>query len=252
MRLRDKVCLVTGGGSGIGEATCRLFAREGARLVIADKNADGAAATAKSCESAEPPVVAEADVASAADSKKMIDAALDRFGRLDVLVNNAGYGIPGSVVDTDQAAWEALMAVNVTGVFLACKNAIPIMAAQGGGVIVNVASVVASIGIANRAAYCASKGAVAALTRAMAIDHVDQKIRVNAIAPGTIRSPYFDAIEASSANPADALAALENRQLLKRMGAPEEVASGILYLASDDASFCTGTILTVDGGMTAY
>ena len=252
MRLRDKVCLVTGGGSGIGQATCRLFAREGALMVIADKNAAAAAETAASCEGVEPPVAVEADVASAADSKKMIDAAVDRFGRLDVLVNNAGYGIPGSVVDTDETAWNALMAVNVTGVFLACQNAIPIMAAQGGGAIVNVASVVASIGIANRAAYCASKGAVAALTRAMAIDHVDQKIRVNAIAPGTIMSPYFDAIKASSANPADALAALENRQLMKRMGAPEEIASGILYLASDDASFCTGTILTVDGGMTAY
>lgn len=252
MRLRGKVCLVTGGGSGIGRATCRLFAQEGARLVIADKDAAAAAETAASCESPEPPVVVDADVALAADSKRMIDAAVERFDRLDVLVNNAGYGIPGSVVDTDEAAWNALMAVNVTGVFLASKHAIPVMAAQGGGAIVNVASVVASIGIANRAAYCASKGAVAALTRAMAIDHVAQKIRVNAIAPGTIESRYFDAIRAQSENPADALAALENRQLMRRMGSPEEIASGILYLASDEASFCTGTILTVDGGMTAY
>lgn len=252
MRLTDKVCLVTGGGSGIGRATCQLFAAEGARLVIADRNKAAAEVTAALCEGPDgTPLVVEADVARAADSKAMIEAAIDRFGRLDVLVNNAGYGIPGTVVETDEADWNALMAVNVTGVFLACKHAIPIMARQGGGVIVNVASVVASVGIANRAAYCASKGAVAALTRAMALDHVGDSIRVNAIAPGTIRSPYFDAILAKSPNAAEVLAGLESRQAMKRLGEPAEIASGILYLASDDSSFCTGTILTVDGGMTA-
>jgi meso-butanediol dehydrogenase / (S,S)-butanediol dehydrogenase / diacetyl reductase len=253
MRLNDKVCLVTGGGSGIGRATCQIFAAEGARLVIADRNKAAAEVTAALCEGPNgAPLVVEADVAQAADSKAMIEAAIDRFGRLDVLVNNAGYGIPGTVVETEEDDWNALMAVNVTGVFLACKNAIPVMAGQGGGVIVNVASVVASVGITNRAAYCASKGAVAALTRAMAIDHVGEKIRVNAIAPGTIRSPYFDEILAKSPNPAEVLAGLENRQAMKRLGEPHEIASGILYLASEDSSFCTGTILTVDGGMTAY
>jgi NAD(P)-dependent dehydrogenase (short-subunit alcohol dehydrogenase family) len=252
MRLKNKVCLVTGGGSGIGRATCELFAREGARLVIADKNEEEAAATARRCDGpGGTPVVLRADVARSADSQAMITKAMDSFGRLDVLVNNAGYGIPGSVVETDEADWDALMAVNVTGVFLACKNAIPVMARQGGGVIVNVASVVAAVGITNRAAYCASKGAVAALTRAMALDHVGQKIRVNAIAPGTIRSPYFDDILAKSPNAAEVLAGLENRQAMKRLGEPAEIAAGILYLASDEASFCTGTILTVDGGMTA-
>lgn len=252
MRLNDKVCLVTGGGSGIGRATCLLFAAEGARLVIADRNKAAAEVTAALCEGSRgAPVVVEADVAKAADSKAMIQAAIDRFDRLDVLVNNAGYGIPGSVVETEEDDWNALMAVNVTGVFLACKHAIPKMARQGGGVIVNVASVVASVGITNRAAYCASKGAVAALTRAMALDHVAEKIRVNAIAPGTIRSPYFDEILAKSSNSAEVLTGLENRQAMKRLGEPAEIASGILYLACDDSSFCTGTILTVDGGMTA-
>lgn len=253
MRLNDKVCLVTGGGSGIGRATCQLFSAEGARLVIADRNKAAAEVTAALCEGASgAPLVVEADVAKAADAKAMIQAAVDRFGRLDVLVNNAGYGIPGTVVETEEDDWNALMAVNVTGVFLACKHAIPVMAGQGGGVIVNVASVVAAVGITNRAAYCASKGAVAALTRAMAIDHVAEKIRVNAISPGTIRSPYFDDILAKSPNAAEVLAGLENRQAMKRLGEPAEIASGILYLASDDSSFCTGTILTVDGGMTAY
>ncbi len=250
MRLKDKVCLVTGGGSGIGRATCELFAREGARLAIADKDAASAKATAEACGGGMH-LALQADVAKAVDSKAMIDAAVARFGRLDVLVNNAGYGIPGTVVETSEADWNALMAVNVTGVFLACHNAIPVMAGQGGGAIVNVASVVSSIGIPNRAAYCASKGAVASLTRAMALDHVADRIRVNAVAPGTIRSPYFDALLAKAEDPEGLLAHLEGRQPYKRMGTPAEIASGILYLACDESSFCTGTILTIDGGMTA-
>lgn len=251
-RLKDKVCLVTGGGSGIGRATCSLFAAEGARLAIADKNGTAARETAARCHGSEEPLVVEADVSKAAPVSDMISRTIAHFGRLDVLVNNAGYGIAGTVVETEEDDWNALMAVNVTGVFLGCKYAIPVMAKQGGGTIVNVASVVASVGITNRAAYCASKGAVAALTRAMAIDHVGQNIRVNAIAPGTIRTPYFDEILAKSDDAAEVLSALENRQAMKRLGDPHEIATGLLYLASDESSFCTGTILTVDGGMTAY
>jgi NAD(P)-dependent dehydrogenase (short-subunit alcohol dehydrogenase family) len=181
----------------------------------------------------------------------MIAATVERFRRLDVLVNNAGYGIPGSVVETDEAAWDALMAVNVRGVFLCSKYAIPVMKTNGGGVIVNTASVVAAIGIGNRAAYCASKGAVAALTRAIAIDHVGDGIRCNAIAPGTIDTPYFDDILRKSPDPGATRKALAARQLLGRLGTPEEIAAGILFLASDESRFATGTILTLDGGMTA-
>jgi NAD(P)-dependent dehydrogenase (short-subunit alcohol dehydrogenase family) len=252
MRLKDKVCLVTGGGSGIGRATCELFAREGARLAIVDRDEASAAATAEACAGpGEAPLVLRADVAKSADSRGMIEATVTHFGRLDVLVNNAGYGILGTVVETSEEDWNALMAVNVTGVFLACRNAIPLMAGQGGGAIVNVASVVSSIGIPNRAAYCASKGAVASLTRAMALDHVADGIRVNAVAPGTIRSAYFDALLAKADDPEGLLAHLEGRQPFKRMGTPAEIATGILYLACDESSFCTGTILTIDGGMTA-
>ena len=171
--------------------------------------------------------------------------------RLDVLVNNAGYGITGSVVETDAAAWDALMAVNVRGVFLCSKYAIPAMKRSGGGTIVNTASVVAAVGIANRAAYCASKGAVAALTRAIAIDHVGDGIRCNAVAPGTIDTPYFDEILDNSADPDAVRKALAARQLLGRLGTPEEIAAGILFLAGDESRFATGTILTLDGGMTA-
>jgi NAD(P)-dependent dehydrogenase (short-subunit alcohol dehydrogenase family) len=143
------------------------------------------------------------------------------------------------------------MAVNVNGVFFGCKYAIPAMRAAGGGSIVNTASVVAAVGIRDRAAYCASKGAVAALTRAMALDHVGDKIRINAIAPGTIDSPYFQDMFAKSPRAAELRRELESRQAMNRLGQPEEIANGMLFLASDEASFMTGAVLTVDGGMTA-
>src|SRR5262245_45912948 len=252
MRLKDKVCLITGGGSGIGRATALLFAEEGARLAVADKRAASAQAVAAECTGKGAPAIAVvADVARSADVKRMIEATVARFNRLDVLVNNAGYGITGSVVETDEAAGDALMAVNVRGVFLCSKYAIPVMKENGGGVIVNTASVVAAVGIADRAAYCASKGAVAALTRAIAVDHVGDGIRCNAIAPGTIDTPYFDEILQNSADPAATRKALAARQLLGRLGTPEEIATGILFLASDESRFATGTILTLDGGMTA-
>src|SRR5438876_107046 len=192
-----------------------------------------------------------AEVALAGDVERMIAATVARFHRLDILVNNAGYGIAGTVVETPQEAWDALMATNVRGVFLCSKYAIPVMQRTGGGTIVNTASVVAAVGIANRAAYCASKGAVASLTRAIAIDHVGDGIRCNAIAPGTIDTPYFDEILKKSTDPEATRKALAARQLLGRLGTAEEIAAGILFLASDESRFATGTILTLDGGMTA-
>ena len=157
MRLKDKVCIITGGGSGIGRATALLFADEGARLVIADKCAASAQAVTAECAARVAQAIAvEANVASPDDVKRMSATTVQRFDRLDVLVNNAGYGIAGTVLETDEEAWDALMAVNVRGVFLCSKHAIPVMKANGGGTIVNTASVVAAVGIANRAAYCAS------------------------------------------------------------------------------------------------
>jgi NAD(P)-dependent dehydrogenase (short-subunit alcohol dehydrogenase family) len=251
-RLEGKACIITGGGSGIGRATCLLFAEEGARIAVADKRGDAAEAVAAECRARGAEAIAVAgDVSKDADARRMVEETVQRFGRLDVLVNNAGYGFAGTVTDTDEEAFDALMAVNVRGVFLCAKHAIPAMAANGGGAIVNTASVVASIGIRNRAAYCASKGAVAALTRAIAIDHVAEGIRCNAVAPGTIDTPYFDEILRKSPAAADTRKALEARQLLGRLGTPEEIAAGILFLASDESRFATGSILTIDGGMTA-
>jgi meso-butanediol dehydrogenase/(S,S)-butanediol dehydrogenase/diacetyl reductase len=252
MRLQDKVCVVTGGGSGIGAATCALFAREGAKLVVADMNLDAAQAVADAAKAAGGQAVAFAvDVSNSEAVHKLIDFALAQFGRLDVLVNNAGFGFAGTVVDTDEADWDRLMAVNLKGVFLGCKHAIPVMQRQGGGAIVNTASVVSTVGVRDRAAYCASKGGVASLTRAMALDHVDAGIRVNAVAPGTIDSPYFDQMLAKTEDPVAFKKGIAERQAMGRLGKPEEIAGAILYLASDEASFVTGSLLTVDGGMTA-
>jgi NAD(P)-dependent dehydrogenase (short-subunit alcohol dehydrogenase family) len=252
MRLKGKVSIVTGGGSGIGRATCQLFAREGALLVVADKNKAAAEAVREECYSfgAEARAIV-VDVSRGADVARMVADTVEAFGRLDVLVNNAGYGITGGVVETDEQAWDDLMAVNVRGVFLCAKHAIPAMKANGGGVIVNTASTVASVGIANRAAYCASKGAVAALTRAIAIDHVKDNIRCNAIAPGTIETPYLNAILSKAPDAAAVRRDLEQRQLMGRLGTPDEIAAGIVFLASEESRFATGSILTLDGGWTA-
>jgi meso-butanediol dehydrogenase/(S,S)-butanediol dehydrogenase/diacetyl reductase len=252
MRLKDKVCIVTGGGSGIGKATALLFAQEGAHVVVADRRGDAAQAVAAACASGNRKALAlEVDVSRGDDVKRMIDETVKAFGRLDVLVNNAGYGTFGTVVDIDEAEWDALMAVNVRGVFLCCKHAITAMKRTGGGTIVNVASVVAAIGIRNRAAYVASKGAVAALTRAISLDHVAEGIRCNAVAPGTIDTPYYDDVMARAPDKAAFRKGLEARQPVGRLGTPEEIAAGILFLASDESRFAHGTILTIDGGFTA-
>ena len=252
MKLKNKISIVTGGGSGIGRETCQLFAQEGACVIVADRDMSSAKRVAEDILKAGGKAEAFAvDVTKSDDIKSMIDHAVSGHGRLDILVNNAGYGIAGTVVDTSEEDWNALMAVNVNGVYLGCKYAIPVMEKQGGGVIVNTASTVARVGITNRAAYVASKGAVGALTRAMALDHVGSNIRINAVGPGTIESPYFDEIFARAADPVALRKGLEARQPMNRLGKPIEIAKAILFLASDDASFCTGTTLFADGGWTA-
>lgn len=251
MKLAGRIAIITGGGSGIGHAACKLFAQEGATVIVADRNRAAAESVVQEIifagGKAEP---IEVDVAKEAEVKAMVEKTVAAHGRIDILVNNAGYGIAGTVVSTSEADWDALMAVNVKGVFLGCKHVIPVMAKQGGGAIVSTASAAANIGIHDRAAYVASKGAVAALTRAMAIDHVEDGIRINAVAPGTIESPYFTRI-LSGPDGAELRRGLEERQAMERLGQPVEIAQAMLWLASDDASFCTGTVMVVDGGWTA-
>jgi meso-butanediol dehydrogenase / (S,S)-butanediol dehydrogenase / diacetyl reductase len=249
MRLKNKIALITGGASGIGRATAKLFAAEGATVVIADKNAAAVQAVAE--EIGGKTLAVTADVSKSADVQAMIAVTIAKHGRLDILFNNAGYGITGSVVETSEEDWDALMSVNLRGVFLGCKYAIPHMIKQGGGAIVSTASTTSVAGIKDRAAYVTSKGAVAAMTRAMALDHVHQNIRINCVAPGTVESPYFDKILAASPDPKSARHALEVRQPMMRLGQPEEIAKAVLFLASDEASFCTGSTLFADGGWTA-
>jgi NAD(P)-dependent dehydrogenase (short-subunit alcohol dehydrogenase family) len=250
MRLRDKVAIITGSAAGIGEAAAEIFVREGAKVLLADRNGEGAERLAQKLG---PQAAAfQVDVSSSTEVKRMVEAAIERFGRLDILANNAGYGIPGTVVNTDEADWDALMAVNLKGVFLCCKHAIPVMAAQGGGTIVNTASNVATVGIFDRAAYVASKGGVAALTKAMALDHANENIRVNCVAPGVTWSSYFEKMVAEHPDPETFKAKLKARSPINRWAQPVEIANAILWLASDEASFATGAMFTVDGGMSAW
>ncbi|WP_108659803.1 SDR family oxidoreductase [Acuticoccus kandeliae] len=252
MKLAGKVAIITGAGSGIGHEAALLFASEGATVVVADRNAAAASKVVDEIVAAGGKATPfTVDVSQEAEIEAMIADTVARHGKLDVLVNNAGYGIAGTVLDTSVEDWDALFSVNVRGVFLGCKHAIPVMEKQGGGVIVNTASGVAMVGIYNRAAYVASKGAVAALTRAIAMDHAGAKIRINSVAPGTIETPYFTKIFAESPDAAELRHNLEQRQLMERLGKPIEIARAMLFLASDDSSFCTGSTLVVDGGWTA-
>jgi len=249
MRLRDKVAIITGAAAGIGRATAETFVREGARVVVADR--DGAGAEALAHQLGPAAIASATDVSRAEQVEAMVASCLSAFGQLDILVNNAGFGLQGTVESTGEAEWDALMAVNLKGVYLCSRFAIPHLRRRG-GVIVNTASNTATVGIKDRAAYVASKGGVAALTRAMALDHAADGIRVNCVAPGVIASRYFDQMLQSAPDPAGFKRALEARAPMDRMGQPEEIANCILFLASAESSFATGAMFTVDGGMSAW
>ena len=232
MNLEGKRALVTGGGSGIGAAIVRRLAGDGAEVIVADLSPETVAAE----------LGAQAIVLDVRDEEQVASA----MAGLDVLVNAAGIGSTTNAPETPLEVWENVMAVNARGTFLCCKHAIPGMIARGGGSIVNIASVAGLIGLRNRAAYSASKGAVISLTRALAIDHVADGVRVNAVAPGTVDSPWVRRLVEDIGESIDALKA---RQPLGRLGTPEEIADAVVYLAT--AEFVTGSVLVIDGGLTA-
>jgi NAD(P)-dependent dehydrogenase (short-subunit alcohol dehydrogenase family) len=257
VRLADKVCLITGAGSGIGRATAVLFAREGARVAVGDVDAAGGAETVHRIQGAGGQATFVPMDVTSADAVQAAVAEAVRFGgqgRLDIMFNNAGIGHVGAVEDTDEADWDRVMAVNVRGVFLGCKYAVRQMRAQGGGgVILNMSSAIATTGLAQRAAYAASKGAVLALTRSMQVDCAAHGIRVNALLPGTIFTPFVEGYlrRSYAGREEEALAGIRRRQLTGALGRPEDVAQAALFLASDEAAFVMGAGLAVDGGLSA-
>ncbi len=249
-RLDRRIALVTGGASGIGEATVKELARAGAEVWIADINAPAAESLAASVPHAH---ALHLDVTSA----KSIAAALAQIEFLDILVNNAGVGHVGSIETTEPEDFDRLMNVNVRSVYLVTRAFLPMLLAaqerhQALGVIVNVASVSGLVGIKERFAYCTSKGAIVAMTRQLAAEY-PKTLRVNAVCPGTVQTPFVEQYleKFHKHNKEEMRAELRARQPLGRLGRPEEVASAIRYLASDEAAFVTGTLLTLDGGWTA-
>ena len=254
MRLAGKSALITGAGSGIGRATAELFAREGASVAIVDLDPRSAETTAASIRSRDGKALAfEADVSSAEQTAGAVDSVAREFGRLDIVYNNAGVGSTGSVATATEEDWDLCFDVNVKGTFLVSRAAIPHLEAAGGGSIVNQASVAALVGIEGFAAYCAAKGAVVSLTRSMAVDLAPSGIRVNAICPGTVYTPLMEPLmlERGEGDLELGLARTAIKYPIGRLGNPSEIARAALFLASDEASFVTGSIFTVDGGMTA-
>jgi NAD(P)-dependent dehydrogenase (short-subunit alcohol dehydrogenase family) len=251
VRLADKVCLITGAGSGIGRASAVLFAAEGALVAASDIDQASAAETVSTIEAAGGRARAYGvDVADEASTERLAADVLADFGRIDVLFNNAGIAGVGVLHETSVELWDRVMAVNVRGVFLAAKAVLPAMIAAGRGSIVNMSSTIAEIGLANRAPYAASKGAVLSLTRQMQADYAAHGIRVNALLPGTIHTPFVDRYLAESYDdPAAGLEAIKKRQLTGELGRPEDVALAALYLASDESRFVLGSGLFVDGGV---
>lgn len=252
MRLGGKAAVVTGAGSGIGRATAQCFAREGASVVIADWNPAGGQETVDLIRSAGGEAMfAETDVSRADQVARMVQTALSSYGRLDILFNNAAVQVYGTIPETPEADWYKVMDINLKGVYLGCKYTIPVMVEQGGGSIINMASILGLVGDPVMPAYGATKGGILAMTKAMAQAHGRQNIRVNSICPGDVETPlvieYFD----QQPDPAAARQAVASEYALGRIARPAEIASVALFLASDDSSFVTGTCIVVDGGLTS-
>ena len=247
MRLTDKVALITGGGSGIGRQAALLFAKEGAKVTVVDLDEKSGRETASMIKDA---IFVRADVSTARDCQQMVEAAEKAFGKLNVLFNNAGIMLSkdDDAVSTEEAVWDQTLDVNAKGVFLGCKYGIPALRRAGGGSIINTASFVARLGAATpQIAYTASKGAVLSMTRELAIIHAREKIRVNALCPGPLKTELLMKFLNTEAK--------LNRRLVHlpmgRFGEAEEIARAALFLASEESSYITGSEFMVDGGLTA-
>jgi NAD(P)-dependent dehydrogenase (short-subunit alcohol dehydrogenase family) len=252
VRLAGKVALITGAGSGIGRASAIRFAAEGARVVVVDWKPDGGRETVARIQAdGGEALFVEADVSQEADVQRMVVTAVEAYGRLDILFNNAAVQVFGTIPETSTRDWQRVLDVNLKGVYLGCKYALPQMIAQGGGCIVNMSSTLGLVGDPAMPAYGATKGGILAMTRAMAQAHGRQNIRVNCICPGDVDTPivqeYFD----QQPDPAEARRQVAAYYALGRIARPEEIANVALFLASDESSFLTGTAIIADGGQTS-
>ncbi|HZG57982.1 glucose 1-dehydrogenase [Paenibacillus sp.] len=251
MRLAEKITLITGSGSGIGRSTALLFAREGATVIVNDLDAEKGRETVDEIAAAGGKAAFfKADVTNPEQVKAMVDAVVAQFGRIDVLFNNAGVSGVGMLHEVEPEAWDRVMTINIRGVFLPSKYVLPYMMERRSGSIINMSSCIAEIGLAKRASYSATKGAVLSLTKSMQVDYAPYNIRVNALLPGTIMTPFVENyLRTSYDDPEAAIASLKTRQLSGDLGRPDDVANAALFLASDESKFMMGSPLYIDGGV---
>ncbi|MCY4568891.1 MAG: glucose 1-dehydrogenase [Candidatus Poribacteria bacterium] len=248
MRLKDKVAIVTGAASGIGKATATVFAEHGAKVVVADIDEDRANQTVTTIRDAgNKAVYVQTDVTTLDNTERMVQETLNNYGKLDILVSSAGIAMRLPVADLPEEDWHRCLNVNLTGVYLCAKAAIPAMQKNDGGSIINLSSIYGIVGADVRAAYVASKGGVTNLTRGMALDYAEDNIRVNCICPGFVETPLVAGVIKTPVE----YQTLADKHPMRRLAQPEEIAYGALYLASDESAFVTGIALPIDGGYTA-
>ncbi|MFC4304312.1 SDR family NAD(P)-dependent oxidoreductase [Cohnella boryungensis] len=250
-RLANKVSLITGSGSGIGRSAALLFASEGATVIVNDLSEESGLETVRLIQQAGGEAFyINADVADPNSVAEMTEIAIGKYGRIDVLFNNAGISGVGAIHEIEPESWDRVIRVNLKGVFLPCRSVLPHMMERRSGCIINMSSCIAEIGLARRASYAATKGAVLALTKSMQVDYAPYNIRVNALLPGTIMTPFVEKyLSESYEDPEIAIAAIKTRQLSGELGRPEDVARAALFLASDESSFMLGSPLYIDGGV---
>lgn len=250
MRLLDKVALITGAGSGIGKETALLFAKEGAKVVVADINEVGGKETVYEIEQLNGSAIfVKVDVTNEASVNEMVETILESYGTIDVLFNNAGISGVGQLHLISLDTWKKVLDVNVNGVFLVSKAVVPVMMKNEKGSIINMSSCIAEMGLADRASYAATKGAILSLTKSMQVDYAPYNIRVNALMPGTIYTPFVEDYLSREADPEAAISNIKKRQLSGDLGKPIDVAYAALYLASDESKFMMGTPFMIDGGV---